>query len=231
METVTTPFGEVLVDEEFVSSDKLKSEIKALSLVKSIVDRSTNWGTKKLGEGRVIVSRDGHPVIQVNPLSTLMMSIERNEVHLDIELDGEHMCVLISPDSNCALCDGIVSLLLLGDAGWPVHFTPDTLRYKSNRAIKLRFYEKFPTLNARKVTKQDIDDYELVELLIQEGIYEASLVLIGQLARRWYTCKGMEIQQVIDAVNFMIGSIPPVEIQAYLKHPEHPSEALFLKMP
>ena len=127
MREVGTAIGILALPKE-LPQEKVDAEIKGINLFKEIINSSTLWKINDAEAKRPIAHcRVGELLIRLDPFQTIRNSYFNRNFHFVLEINGRNVCVLESHDSETAIIDPLISLLLLGEAGWPEESTPVTM--------------------------------------------------------------------------------------------------------
>ena len=137
--TVTTSFGDLTLP---VKSDdqRILAEVKGLTLLQTIVEQSKIWASiysHERGEFEIFSLDDGEE-LSIYPLETIRKFHIHDNPHLEVTLDDEPVCILMEQGQQCAAVDAVISLVLLGEAGWPLQQTPFQLRHKAKHLAEFR---------------------------------------------------------------------------------------------
>jgi hypothetical protein len=127
---IQTPFGDLRLEQtEDFDHGALKAELRSLDLLHYIAQTSRVWKFTQEENGSKIclITDDFPPQVHLDPLETIKRKFERRDTNLRVTYEGKLRCVLLNRRYKSALGDGLVSLLLLGEAGWPIDETPNTL--------------------------------------------------------------------------------------------------------
>ena len=163
----------------------------------------------------MIESVDYGPCITIDPLLTVANHLQHGDGHFVMKMGKDWACVLAKKNAmKCAIADGLISVVLLGIAGWPVDETPQTLQTKA-KAVRLHHRLE--------------QDKETSVVLMASRTYD-SIEEIGAYARRLYVCLGHDRVNVQHHVQCMMEGITPEEIAAYVQNPAEPCDALFLNV-
>lgn len=229
-----TPFGPLFIPKN--SSDHahhyVEAEVRALELLSSVVAGSEVWKTTNVEDRVLVVSTDFHPQVIMDPITTVSCFLLFEDDHLKVKVDGERVCVTKQPGPNCAVGDGLVALALLGDAGWPTAYTPETMRPKSWAAEQLRMLmweEEKPQFFSIPATRQNIERYEELSETVRKWPIRKRLILLGQYARQLYVCSGVDMESVQRHLTLLMDSIAPRDVEVYLENPEEVSDGLFFR--
>jgi len=238
---VDSPFGAFDLDGELnhINPQRLQAEQRGLVLLKGIVDNASTWTQRRTrSSGNVIlVSQAGGYELRLDVLGTVERYLLHNDPHLRLSLFRgknrtvgycEEICVLFNQQHpGCAIADGIVSLVLLGEAEWPHLATPHPLRRFTEWAERERIARRWK-LGIIELTAEDMDEINDVREALELGVPHAALDMLCAFARRCYTCKGMDIEDVSLHLKGLFEEFDPKDIAAYAASPSTPSDRLFL---
>jgi len=234
VKTFITPFGPLFIPKN--SGDHAhhfaEAEVRALDLLSTIISTSDVWKTMDVEDRVLVVSNDFGPQIIIDPISTVYCFLLFEDDHLKVTMEDERVCVTKQPGPNCAVADGLVTLALLGDAGWPAAYTPETMRPKSSAAEELRLLmgeEESPENFSIPATRQNIDRFEELAASVRKWPIRKRLALLGEYARRLYVCNGVDMESIQRNLTLLMESVAPRDVQVYLNDPEEPSDALFFQ--
>ena len=240
---VDTPFGMLNLDGKLnhVNPQRLHAEQRGLNLLKGIVDRAATWKQRRSrSSGNVIlVSEAGGYELRLNVVGTVERYLLHNDPHLRLSLVRgknrtvgycEEICILFNQQHpGCAIADGLVSLVLLGEAEWPAQATPEPLRRFTDWAERERIARRWK-LGIIELTAEDIDEINDVREAMELGVPHAALDMLCAFARRCYTCKGLDIGDVSLHLKALFEEFDPEDIKAYAASPSTPSDRLFLPL-
>ena len=229
-----TPFGPLFIPKN--SGDHahhfVEAEVRALELLSTIIAASDVWKTVEVEDRVLVVSNDFGPQIIMDPITTVSCFLLFEDDHLKVKMEDNRVCVTKQPGPNCAVADGLVTLALLGDAGWPAAYTPETMRPKSSAAEQLRLLmweEGSPEHFAIPATRQNIERFENLAESVRKWPVRKRLVLLGEYARRLYVCNGVDMESIQRNLTLLMDSVAPRDLQVYLNNPEEQSDALFFQ--
>lgn len=236
MMSVQTPFGPLVIHEEerTVEASTLVAEMKGLQLLHDIACLSDAWVIKPGRTRDLIESVDYGPCITIDPLLTVANHLQHGDGHFVMKMGKDWACVLAKKNAmKCAIADGLISVVLLGIAGWPVDETPHTLQTKA-KAVRLhhRLEQDKETVGEYSIPMSYEEILEFWELNHRLRTQEPMTRLreIGAYARRLYVCLGHDQVNVQHHVQCMMEGITPEEIAAYVQNPAEPCDALFLNV-
>ena len=242
MAVYPSPFG-VLNEEgrfdDVVSDESINAELRGLSLLDSILLSTQAWertACPTTGHTVLVTKTDGYE-LHIDVVRTVESYLVTGDEHLVVSiLKGrnrsvgavERVCIhhnMNYPD--CAIADALISLVLLGESNWPEGATPHTLREFSHAAQRLRIARRFK-LGIIELTQEDLDEIRDIREAMQWGIAYAAIDMLCGFARRCYTCKGMEIEDVRLHTQGLFDEIEREDLLAYGANPSTPSDVLFL---
>lgn len=235
MRSVHTPFGQLVLhdDEEPVAEAALQAELRGLGLLYDIVRLSDSWVVFPGKRRDYIESIDFGPRVLIDPLRTVLNRLMNDDNHLVMKMDGDWACVLASGQAmKCAIVDGLVSVVLLGTAGWPNEHTPDTLQAKAKAArVQDRLDESGKTIEeyAIPLSYEEIIKFHEMQDRLRTQASRERLKQIGAYARRMYVCGGHDQKSVQQHVQLLMEGLEAEEIEAYCDAPEEASDTMFLK--
>jgi len=238
---VDTPFGTLNLDGELnhVNPHRLQAEQRGLVLLKGIVERASTWIQRRSrSSGNItLVSQAGGYELRLDVVGTVERYLLHNDPHLHLSLFRgknrtvgycEEICILFNQQHpGCAIADGLVSLVLLGEAEWPSQATPNPLRRFTEWAERERIARRWK-LGIIELTAEDMDEINDVREAMELGVPHAALDMLCAFARRCYTCKGMDIEDVNLHLKALFEEFDPEDIKAYAASPSTPSDRLFL---
>jgi len=106
------------------TASRLAAERKGMLLFASIVRSSTNWHMDR--RGRLVHNR--HTSLVFDPVETMFSALAHEDEHLVLRLKQEHLCVVADRlFDNVPMSDHMASMVMLGEAGFPLNRTPTTL--------------------------------------------------------------------------------------------------------
>lgn len=232
-----SPFGPFRLREGLSRPvEGVQAEVRGLYLLHQIATASNAWSIEPSEINPLwsrIVSTDGTPVVSIEPMATVTSHLNRFNQHLYIKLDRVLLCILNDENVNCALVDGLITTVLLGEAGWPLSHTPRDLREKSwaanrrrRRSIKSNL-RKTGNLFGLPYRAKHLDDFARMQQKMRVGPANQRLANLGGYARKLYVgfgCSNLEVQRHL---TLLMDSITPNEVTAYLSQAREPTDALF----
>ena len=222
MERIETSLGILHLDDVYCK-DRLKSELRGMELLCSIVNSTPVWSFNLNSKKPFLCSNDDGPTIVIDIFGCIQRQLLQNDTHLTVYMSQRPVCIL--KDNNLMdtpSTDSIVSLVLLGIAGWPIRSTPETLVKKS---LETSSYE------LQDMTKLLPSDYMRVQTALELydlGVDHASISLLAQMARQWYVCRCWDFDQVRETLEPILERYHREDIEKYLQTPDDASDALFL---
>ncbi len=240
MAVYPTPFGVLNETGVIVAPDEMiEAELRGLELLHSVVKDATEWKQMDCtvsGNKLLTTSTDGYE-LRIDVIGTVETFLVRGDGHLEVYiLRGrnrtvgaiEKVCILWDLSyPGCAIADALVSLVLLGEAQWPEKSTPRTLREFSHAAQRLAIAQRFK-LGIIELTPEDLEEIKDIREALAWGIPHAAIDMLCAFARRCYTCKGMEVEDVRLNTQGLFNEINREDILAYRANPSTPSDLLFL---
>ena len=219
--------------------EKIEAELRGLHLLQCVVDEAKEWGKMDCpvsGNTLLTTSTDGYE-LRIDVVATVESFLVRGDGHLEVYIlrgrnrtvgSVEKVCILFDLNyPGCAIADALVSLVLLGEAEWPEQSTPHTLREFSHAAQRLAIARRFK-LGIIELTPEDLEEIRDIREALQWGIAHAAIDMLCAFARRCYTCKGMEIEDVRLNTQALFNEFDRQDILDYAANPNTPSDLLFL---
>jgi len=106
------------------TASRLAAERKGMLLFASIVRSSSNWHMDR--RGRLV--HNTHTSLVFDPVETMFSALAHEDEHLVLRLKQEHLCVVADRlFDNVPMSDHMASMVMLGEAGFPLNRTPTTL--------------------------------------------------------------------------------------------------------
>lgn len=240
MAVYPTSFGVLNETDVIIAPDEMiEAELRGLELLQSIVKDASQWEEMDCpvsGNTLLSTSTDGYE-LRIDVIGTVETFLVRGDGHLEVYiLRGrnrsvgavEKVCILFDMNyPGCAIADALVSLVLLGEAEWPEQSTPHTLREFSHAAQRLAIARRFK-LGIIELTLEDLEEIQDIREALEWGVAHAAIDMLCAFARRCYTCKGMEIEDVRLNTQGLFNEINREDILAYAANPSTPSDLLFL---
>lgn len=240
MAVYPSPFGVLNERGTFrVPQDKIEAELRGLTLLDSIVKDGAAW-KKRLcpdsGNTLLTTTTDGYE-LRIDVIGTVESFLTSDDEHLEVYIlrgrnrsvgSVDKVCIVYDlRHPGCAIADALISLVLLAEAEWPELATPTTLREFSYAAKRRAIARRFK-LGIIELTPEDIEEIRDIREALEWGIAHAAIDMLCGFARRCYTCKGMEIEDVRLHTEAMFNEIDRKDIIAYAASPSMPSDLLFL---
>ena len=242
MVVYTTPFG--LLNEngklDNIEPARIQAEVRGLELLQNILDVSETWQPiKGQQEGRTSLAYFTETrELRIHVMETVEQFLLVGDTHLwVIVVDGKKprffqrnqpVCILFDESQHSvAISDAIISLVLLAESNWPTRVTPDTLK---NFAIHARRYQAKRRLNMGKIitNTDDVAFMEQIHAKIKSGTPNEVIGMICAFARKCYTCKGMEFDEIQEHLKALFALVTTEEMKHYSQHPLDASDVLFL---
>ena len=222
VERIDTSLGLFELDGYFCPQ-KLEAELRGMELLCSIVNATPVWSIKYGSNRPFLITNDDGPTILIDIFQCMQRRLNDDDPHLTVYMDQLPICVLGDPRGvQTPSTDSIVSLVLLGVAGWPIHSTPGTLAQKALQTTNMLFED------CSELLPSDYDEMHTVQSLIELGLEHEALSILAEMARRWYVCRCWEIEKVKETLVPLLADFSQKEIEKYLSEPSHASDALFI---
>ena len=223
MERIDTQLGELQLDGNFCTK-RLKAELRGMELLCSIVNSTPIWSFDFSFTRPLLSSNDDGPTVSIDIFQSIHRNLIALDPHLTVYMSRKPVCILKDRnDVDTPATDSIVSLALLGIAGWPSNSTPATLAEKS---IMCKGMLQFGDLS--ELLPSDYQEMQTVLHLYQEGFVHESISILAQMARRWYVCRCWEFEMIQESLEPILQQIRKHDILNYLCHPDEESDALFI---
>jgi len=224
---VYTPMGPLTLKDE-VDEKKLAAELRGLELLYEITCKSPNWRLELSSTRPFIRSNDGSPEIQIDIFSCISNKLLNNNDHLSITMSMQEVCVLTDFNSNDEIpsSDAMISLIMLGNSGWPTKHTPETLEQKS-----IGFFKENCEIEGIKDSNIDFHDFELFNRCkehLEHKKYRECLIGLGELSRFLYVCKMISVEGIVEFISPVLSQIPTIYRLEYLENPEEEYDSVFL---
>jgi hypothetical protein len=146
--------------------------------------------------------------------------------HLTIMMAQKSVCVARQKsDVMTPSTDSMVSLVLLGNMGWPLCKTPTTMRKK---ALARRDSPVYRAKDHVYTTEQDRQQIEASKKCLEQGKPMEGLRILATMGRRWYVCRGWNLDLIQPVMEEFLVQYSGEQIQRYLEAPECPEDDLFL---
>ena len=149
-----------------------------------------------------------------------------------MKINGRKICVIESHNSDTAIIDPLISLLLLGEAGWPVKSTPVTMEEVSieqqiiNRNLRLDHKRESKRLSFTVENKKDLLN---AVSEIENGNSWEGLAEIMQIARTKFVCAMWSMNYVLNEIKPFIDSCNEQQIAQYIENPFESTDRIFLE--
>ncbi|NCG43270.1 MAG: hypothetical protein GWO84_07015 [Euryarchaeota archaeon] len=232
MREVDTAIGILAMPKE-LPQEKVDAEIKGINLFKEILYSSTLWKINDAIARRPIIHcRVGELIIKLDPFQTIRNSYFNNDFHFVLKINGRKICVLESHNSDTAAIDPLISLLLLGEAGWPVKSTPVTMEEVSieqqiiDRNLRLDRKRESKKLSFTVENKKDLL-HAVSE--IENGNSWEGLAAIMRIARTKFVCAMWTMNYVLNEIKPFIDSCSEQQIAQYIESPFESTDRIFLE--
>jgi len=229
---VGTAIGILALPKE-LPQEKVDAEIKGINLFKEIINSSTLWKINDAESKRPIAHcRVGELLIRLDPFQTIRNSYFNSNFHFVLKINGRNVCVLESHNSETAIIDPLISLLLLGEAGWPEEATPKTMEEVSieqqivNRNLGIMSKRESIKLSFTVENKKDLL-YAVGQ--IENGDSWEGLAAIMKVARSKYVCAMWTMNYVVNEIKPFIDSCNEQQISQYIESPFESTDRIFLE--
>jgi len=225
--SVYTPMGPLTIEDE-VDEEKLAAELRGLELLYEITCKSPNWRLELSSTRPFIRSNDGSPEIQIDVFSCIINKLLKNNDHLSITMSMQNVCVLTDFYSNDKIpsSDAMISLIMLGNSGWPHKHTPETLEDKS-----IGYFKENCEIEGIRSSNIDFHDFQSLEkckYYLEHKMYRECLIGLGELSRFLYVCKMVSVEGIVDFITPILNQIPSIYRLEYLENPEEEYDSVFL---
>ncbi len=224
MERIETQLGTLHLEEGY-SERRLKAELRGMELLCSIVNSTPVWSFNLSSDKPFLCSNDDGPTILIDIFGCIRKNCEDFDPHLSLYMSQRPVCVLKDEKSiDTPTTDSIISLVLLGMAGWPIESTPETLREK---ALKSGQYE---LQDITKMLPMDYEQFQRAVGLYESGVVMESISVLAQMARRWYVCRCWNFEKIQETLQPILERYQREEIERYIQTPEEASDVLFISV-
>ena len=211
---------------EGACEQQIAAELRGLCLLLDIVKESPTWSIDTRSSRPFLVSNDGPPGISVDIFQSMKVRILGGDPHLTIMMAQKSVCVARQKsDVLTPSTDSMVSLVLLGNMGWPLCKTPTTMRKKALARRDSPVYRKKDHVY---FTNQDRQQIEASNRCLEQGKPMEGLRILATLGRRWYVCRGWNLDLIQPVMEEFLVQYSGEQIQRYLEAPECPEDDLFL---
>ena len=233
MREVDTAIGILTLPKE-LAQEKVDAEIKGIKLFKQIIDSSKKWKINDaMPRNPIIYCQVGELTIKLNPFPTILNSYLINNFHFVLKINNCRVCVIAkSHENGIAVIDSMISFLLLGDAGWPIESTPNTMEDVS---IEQQLVNRYSPIDIdrenRKLSFTASDKKELFDAVneIEKGNSWQGLAALMRLARTKYVCSVWTITRVVNEFKPFIETCNEQQIAQYFESPFEPTDRIFLE--
>ncbi len=227
MRSVYTPVGILEIKDDF-DEKKLSAELRGLDLLYEIICKSSNWKLEVSSTRPFIRSNDGSPEIQIDIFNCILNKICQENFHLSVQMSMRNVCVLTDFGVNEEIpsTDAIISIILLGNSGWPMEHTPETLEEKS-----IGYFKETCEIEGLRDTNIGFEDFEHLGICrnySEEEMFREALIELGKLSRYLYVCKMLTIESIIQFISPVLNEIPKNLVSRYLEAPEEEYDTVFL---
>ncbi len=211
---------------EGACEQQIAAELRGLCLLLDIVKESPTWSIDTRSSRPFLVSNDGPPGISVDIFQSMKVRILGGDPHLTIMMAQKSVCVARQKsDVLTPSTDSMVSLVLLGNMGWPLCKTPTTMRKKALARRDSPVYHKKDHVY---FTNQDRQQIEASNRCLEQGKPMEGLRILATMGRRWYVCRGWNLDLIQPVMEEFLVQYSGEQIQRYLEAPECPEDDLFL---
>ena len=112
-------------DERLINDQRYDAEQIGLNLFESVLTNSKHWKVNGMG---VTMEHPAGVRLDLDVMGSMLMAVQEDEHHLVISVDGQPICVAGEGIfHDVPMSDHLTTVVLLGEAGFPVSHTPDTL--------------------------------------------------------------------------------------------------------
>ncbi|RJU88963.1 MAG: hypothetical protein DWC07_06940 [Candidatus Poseidoniales archaeon] len=237
-----TRFGTLTLPSEGnepVEQHRIDAELRGLCLLGSIIDKTDVWEERVLeGSDRrlLVIVIDGDEV-RIDVIETVHRFLVTDDSHLAVTLYRgrnrtvayeDEVCILNTPlYPDCAIADALVSLVLLGAAGWPESGTLNVLwRLTKNGGPGWR--GRGSKMGGINLTAEDIDEIRDIQEAIDIGMPMAAVDMLQIFAQRLHSSKGVEMEDIKHHLKGLTDTIADCHFQKYAQHQTLNSDLLFL---
>ncbi len=225
MKPIATPLGPLNLIEG-ACEQQIAAELRGLCLLMDIVKESPVWSIDTRSSRPFLVSNDGPPGISVDIFQSMKVRILGGDPHLTIMMAQKSVCVARQKsDVLTPSTDSMVSLVLLGNMGWPLCKTPSTMRKK---ALAPRDSPEYNLEDHVYYTEQDRSEIDASNKCLLQGKPMEGLQILATMGRRWYVCRGWNLDLIQPAMEKHLVQYSGEQIQRYLEAPECSEDDLFL---
>ena len=211
---------------EGACEQQIAAELRGLCLLLDIVKESPTWSIDTRSSRPFLVSNDGPPGISVDIFQSMKVRILGGDPHLTLMMAQKSVCVARQKsDVLTPSTDSMVSLVLLGNMGWPLCKTPTTMRKKALAHRDSPVYHKKDHVY---FTNQDRQQIDASNRCLEQGKPMEGLRILATMGRRWYVCRGWNLDLIQPVMEEFLVQYSGEQIQRYLEAPECPEDDLFL---
>ena len=225
MKPIATPLGPLNLIEG-ACEQQIAAELRGLCLLMDIVKESPVWSIDTRSSRPFLVSNDGPPGISVDIFESMRVRILGGDPHLTIMMAQKSVCVARQKsDVMTPSTDSMVSLVLLGNMGWPLCKTPTTMLKK---ALARRDSPEYNLEDHVYYTEQDRSEIEASNKCLLQGKPMEGLQILATMGRRWYVCRGWDLDLIQPIMEEFLVRYSGEHIQRYLQAPVCSEDDLFL---
>ena len=222
VERIDTLLGVIELDGHFCQQE-LKAELRGMELLCSIVNSTPIWSFKLGSERPFLITNDDGPTILIDIFQCIQRRLIDDDPHLAVYISQLPVCILRDPKGvQTPSTDSIISLVLLGVAGWPIQATPGTLSEKTLQNTNQVFED------CSELLPSDYEEIQNLLGLYEVGLEHESISVLAQMARRWYVCRCWDIEKVRETLEPLLANFQQREIENYLATPNDASDLLFI---
>tara|TARA_B100000900_G_scaffold319807_1_gene278972 strand:- start:3823 stop:4833 length:1011 start_codon:yes stop_codon:yes gene_type:complete len=123
---IRSAMDDICEDEWGISERRFDAEHTGLNLLESVLMESRRW---QIDEHDNLHLRHAMGVsVTLDPVGSMIMAVQDDEQHLVMSVDGHPICVAGEGIFfDVPMSDHLSTVVLLGEAGFPMSHTPDTL--------------------------------------------------------------------------------------------------------
>lgn len=234
MREVDTAIG-ILTLPKILPQERINAELKGITLFKEIIDTSKLWKLNNaIAKRPRAYCRVGDYKIVLDPFQTLENCYFERNFHLVLSINDRKVCVLESHNSDVAYIDSMISLLLLGEAGWPEVTTPVTMREVSVEQQIIDYYlgrERSKDSMKLCFTAENKEELLQARHEIEGGNSWEGLATIMKVARKKYVCSPLwTMDDVVCEISPYVNVCSEEQISLYFENPFEPADRIFLKI-
>ncbi|MEJ6665133.1 MAG: hypothetical protein QNL20_03620 [Euryarchaeota archaeon] len=205
---------------------QVDAELRGLDLLLDLVSASKIWEIQQSSHLPFLASKDGPPGIIVNIFESMKARILGGDPHLKMMMRQKEVCVLrnhsevLTPST-----DSMVSLVLLGEVGWPLQHTPDTLSDKALAQLELP-----SSCQQRGIMLDELDHRTIAYSMecYQAGQHMNAIAILAEMGRRWYVCRNWEMGEIRPLLATFLNEIERSHVLLYLEAPQCAQDDLFI---